>query len=68
MLISQDRMRGEHYTRQGEFWLFTALEKPEDTLTLASIGCRILLAEIYDKVSFDPEEKPHIGPTEPLAG
>jgi len=53
VLLSQDRMRVEHYTRQGEFWLYTALERPEDHLNLASIGCRISLTEIYDKVVFD---------------
>ena len=56
VLLSQGRMRVEHYTRQGEFWLYVALERPEDTLNLASIGCHILLAEIYDKVVFDNEE------------
>ncbi|MCW3053628.1 MAG: Uma2 family endonuclease [Chthonomonadales bacterium] len=60
VLLSQDRIRVEHYTRQGEFWLYVALERPEDTLHLASIGCRILLAEIYDKVTFGADPDPPI--------
>ncbi len=56
VLFSQDRMRVEHYTRQGEFWQYAVQERPEDLLDLASIGCHILLAEIYDKITFDAEE------------
>jgi hypothetical protein len=56
VLLSQDRMRVEVFTRQGELWLYQALERPEDALHLASIDCHIRIAEIYDKVVFDPEE------------
>ena len=46
-------MRVEHFTRQARFWLYVALDRPEDLLDLASIGCRILVAEIYNKVTFE---------------
>ena len=62
VLISQDRMRVEHFTRQGEFWLYKALDKSDEALDLPSIGCRILVAEIYDKVTFEAEMEPQSEP------
>jgi Uma2 family endonuclease len=56
VLLSQDRILVEHFTRQGELWLYSALERPEDVLHLTSINCHIRLAEIYDKVMFNAEE------------
>ncbi len=60
VLISQDRMRVEHYVRNGEFWLYNALDGSAEALSLASIKCQLPLAEIYDKVSFDADEEPPI--------
>ena len=62
VLLSQDRMRVEHFTRQGEFWLYKALDRPEEVLALASIGCHILVAEIYDKVTFEAELERQLEP------
>ena len=56
VLLSQDRILVERFTRQGELWLYTVLERPEEVLHLLSIHCHIRLAEIYDKVTFEPEE------------
>ena len=56
VLLSQDKIQVEQFTRHGEFWLYRSLESPEDTLHLASIDCHIPVAEIYDKVTFDAEE------------
>jgi Uma2 family endonuclease len=55
VLISQDKILVEHYNRQGEQWLLTALSQPEDSLALASIGCEIPLRDVYAKVSFEQE-------------
>lgn len=52
VLVSQDKMLVERYTRQGEDWLLTVSEKPEAFLELKSIGCKVPLAEIYRKVVF----------------
>jgi Uma2 family endonuclease len=54
VLVSQEKMLVEHYTRQGEQWLLTAWSQPEDSLMLASIGCEVRLRDVYAKVSFEP--------------
>jgi hypothetical protein len=56
VLIAQDQVLVERYTRQGDDWILTAFTKLEDTLRLASIGCEVSLREIYARVKF-PEEK-----------
>ena len=52
VLVSQNRMLVERFTKQGEDWLLTASEGPEAVLELKSVGCKILLSEIYRKVVF----------------
>jgi Uma2 family endonuclease len=56
VLVAQDRVLVERYTRQGEEWLLTAWSGLEDTLRLASIDCAVALREIYAKVQFPGEE------------
>lgn len=55
ILISQESMRVEQFTRQGALWLYRALENPTEILHLNSIDSHVLLSEIYDKVALDPE-------------
>ena len=51
LLISSDRMSAELYTRQSDGrWVLTAVENPQDTLEIPSIGCRVALADLYEKV------------------
>jgi hypothetical protein len=46
-------MRAELYTRQPEDrWLLTSAGSLEDSLDLPSLGCRLALAELYEKVDF----------------
>lgn len=53
VLVSQDIMRVEHYTRQsGGLWTFVEHGRADDVLQLKSIDCRIRIAEVYDKVDF----------------
>jgi Uma2 family endonuclease len=52
VLVAQDRVRVERFTRQGDEWLLTELSRLEDTLRLASIGCEMAVREIYAKVAF----------------
>lgn len=54
VLIAQDRMRVEHYLRDGEHWILTELNQPEALLELPSIECRVPLRDIYDKVELPP--------------
>jgi Uma2 family endonuclease len=52
VLIAQDRVRVERYTRQAEDWVLTTWETLEDRLTLESIGCEVGLSDIYARVTF----------------
>ena len=52
ILVSQDKVRVEHYFRQAEQWVFTNFQKLEQQLPLTSIECKLPLQEIYDLVSF----------------
>jgi Uma2 family endonuclease len=52
VLVSQDEVRVERYTRRGDEWVLTELSRLEDSLRLESIGCEVSLREIYAKVVF----------------
>ncbi len=50
VLVAQDRMMVERFTRQGEQWVLTEYRRGDESLRLASIECGIPLGEIYAKV------------------
>ena len=56
VLIAQDRVHVERYTKQGEFWVLAEEQQIDRTLRLESIGCEIPLAEVYDRVRFEDAE------------
>ena len=53
ILISQDRIRVEHYVRQGEAWVPSELSGLEDVMPLPSIGAELSLRQIYRFVEFE---------------
>ena len=54
-LIAQDRPHVEHWLRQGDgLWLLEEVEDLGRTLDLPSIGCRLSLEEIYQRVIGKP--------------
>lgn len=54
VLISQERCRVEHYLRQPDNqWLMSEASQIEEGLQLPSINCRLMLADIYEKVDLD---------------
>jgi Uma2 family endonuclease len=54
VLISQERCRIEHYVRQPDNqWLMSEASQIEESLQLPSINCKLMLADIYDKVDLD---------------
>ncbi len=57
VLVAQDKVLVERYTRQGDEWLLTDLRSLENVLRLGSIGCDMALREVYAKVQF-PDEVP----------
>ena len=50
VLIAQDKVLVERYTRQGEEWILADFRSLDESLQLASIDCEIPLREIYAKV------------------
>lgn len=53
LLVAQDRVHVEHYLRQESgLWLLGDVEAPDATIDLPSIGCRLSLREVYDRVTF----------------
>ena len=50
ILVSQDRVRVEHYRLTQTQWVQTEFREPEDVLPLVSIGCELPLQDIYRRV------------------
>jgi len=51
VLITQTKPHIEHYLRQPDNrWLLSEADSLHDTIHLPSIDCRLVLAEVYDKV------------------
>lgn len=56
VLISQDSANIERFTRQpGGDWLLSAASGLDATVTLASVGCTLALADVYEKVDFEEQ-------------
>lgn len=57
VLIEQDFMAVYHHARaeDGQQWFLRVLSNPDEELVLDSIGCRLQLGEIYERVQFDDE-------------
>lgn len=47
VLVAQDRPSVEHYARQGEQWVLTAVTDLDAAVSLAAIGCELRLRDIY---------------------
>jgi Uma2 family endonuclease len=51
LLLSQESMRAELYSRQpGGQWMLAFATQPDEFVELSSVGCRLSLAECYEKV------------------
>jgi Uma2 family endonuclease len=54
LLVSSQRVSAELFSRQADGrWLLTAASSLTDTLQLPATGCRVPLADIYEKVEFE---------------
>lgn len=57
IVVAQDRVHVERYTRQGEgFWLLSEESELSATLQLDSIGCTLALRDIYENAFDTPAE------------
>jgi Uma2 family endonuclease len=50
VLVAQDRVSVERYSRQGEQWVLTEATGLDDVMELPSIGCALSLRDVYDRV------------------
>lgn len=58
VLVSQDKPQVEHFARQSDgSWSYRLASGPEAEMTIASIGCTLKLAEVYDRVTFPADEE-----------
>jgi Uma2 family endonuclease len=54
VLVSQDRPRPEHFSRQPDgTWPHTELDGADADLALDSINCHVPLVDIYDRIDFE---------------
>ena len=57
IVIAQDMLHIEHYSRQDEdHWLLAEYHHTHQTLSLRSIGCHLSLDDIYEKVTFSSQD------------
>ncbi|HUS13738.1 MAG TPA: Uma2 family endonuclease [Chloroflexia bacterium] len=52
VLVAQDRVRVEHFTRHGAGWYVTEITSLDAALQLDSVGCALPLGAIYQNVEF----------------
>jgi Uma2 family endonuclease len=63
MLVAQESLHIEHYTRQPDGrWVLVESDQPDARFQLATIDCTLTAADVYEKVIFDAAD-----PDEPLA-
>lgn len=58
VLVSQHTVSVDLFTRIPEGWLLKIFRNPSDLIKLDSIGCELLLSDIYEKVPLSPEPPP----------
>jgi len=52
LLVAQDKMRVEHYTRGAGEWTLHDATGPEEKIRVESIGCELGVSEVYRRVGF----------------
>ena len=61
LLVSSVRVSAELYTRQSDGrWLLTTADRMEDSLDLQSVGVRLALADLYEKVDLTAPPTPAV--------
>lgn len=50
VLVAQKEVHVEHFIRQADGWLLTETSDLGDTVELPSIGCRLSLKDVYERV------------------
>jgi Uma2 family endonuclease len=55
VLVSQDRLRVEVYTRRDRGWAFEVLTEPAEVVRFPSLSVEVTIAEIYESTSLEPQ-------------
>jgi len=51
LMVGSERMEADLYTRQADGrWLLTAAGRAEEVVEMESIGCRLVLGDVYERV------------------
>ena len=50
LLIEQDEMRVEMYSRDDNGWRFSIFTEPSETIALTHLGCQLSLSDIYENI------------------
>ena len=53
LIIDQDRVRADYYTRAEEGWCVRVFNQPEDVIQLPMLDCELPLAQVYLGIVFD---------------
>lgn len=56
VVVAQDRVWVERYSRQGDMWVLRDFDDIDDTISLDAIGCVLRLSEIYAGVDLSDTE------------
>ena len=58
LLVAQDQVRLEQYVKQANGqWSFFEYVTLDDEARLPSVDCSLVLSEVYDRISFDPNHR-----------
>lgn len=70
LLVAQDKMRVEHYTRQpnDEWILHRDVTEAEGKVAIQSLGCELKLSDLYERVEFLPPRQLHSVTTDERQG
>jgi Uma2 family endonuclease len=62
LLVAQDEVRAEHHARQPDnSWIMREFSAADVEIELATIGCRLVLGSLYERVEFNPQpNQPHV--------
>ena len=52
LIVDQDRVSADLYTRAGERWLFQSYSSLDDVIALPALHCELPLAQVYLDISF----------------
>ncbi|MEZ4668251.1 MAG: Uma2 family endonuclease [Anaerolineae bacterium] len=57
LLVAQDSIHVEHYSRNPDnTWLLEETNLADATISLKAVGCTVLVADLYEKVTFEVNE------------